>query len=256
MEKIKHIALSDTFDEKYRTMAAHFPTEFSSDESLAKIRSVCDSLMNAGFNLTSITGEDAIIDKHIIDSLYAANCIRELKESAPQSPEHPYVCDIGSGGGFPALPIASVLTDCRVIAIDSTAKKVAYMKRAAASAHIEGFTAICGRAEELCAHGTTMRMKSDFVCARALAKLNILMELCSPYVKLGGYFIAMKGVSAETELDEAKSAIKTMGMKYVDSVRYTLSDTDDVRSLLIFQRKSPIPAIFPRRYAQMVKAPL
>ena len=220
------------------------------ESSKEKLYTVCEQLdlRSKQFNLTAITDPEEVLKKHIIDCLFAAKAVKELSKESSK------LLDVGSGAGFPSLPIAAVLPEIQVTAMDATAKKTVYMNDTAALAGIENFIAINKRAEEAAKSG--MGEGFDIVSARAVARLNVLMELCIPFLKVGGYFVSMKGAAADEESKEAESAAKKLGCSLVKKIQYALPDLDDARFLLIYRKDSKTPAIYPRNFSQISKKPL
>ncbi len=242
-----------TIQEKL-TAHACFPARFRESPSLAdKLAAVADCLIagNARFNLTAITDPDAIVEKHLIDSLIAADRIAEIASGAPLR-----LLDVGSGAGFPSLPIAAALPHLAVTALDSTAKKCTYMNETAASAKIPNFTAVSGRAEELSALGAPMRVSFDLVTARAVANLPVLCELCLPFLRTGGTFVALKGANAPLEITAAKGAIKKLGAALIGCDEYRIPSDDAPRYLVTIQKTAATPKGYPRPYAKIAKKPL
>ncbi|MBE6587629.1 MAG: 16S rRNA (guanine(527)-N(7))-methyltransferase RsmG [Ruminococcaceae bacterium] len=215
-----------------------------------KLYTICEQLdlRSKQFNLTAITEPEEVLKKHIIDCVFTAKAVEEL------SGEGSELLDVGSGAGFPSLPIAATLPGISVTAMDSTAKKCTYMNETASLAGIGNFKAVSARAEEA-ARGE-MRGAYDLVSARAVARLNVLMELCVPFLKEGGYFVSMKGAAAEEEMKEAEGAAKKLGCTLVLKRQYTLPDLDDARFLLIYRKDSKTPDLYPRNFSQISKKPL
>lgn len=214
-----------------------------------KLNALIDKTINANkkFNITAITNEEEIILKHIADS---ATVIKYIPQNAK-------LLDVGTGGGFPALPIAIIRPDVSVYALDSTAKKLAYIDEVAKELELDNIKTVCGRAEE---HGKTVnyRERFDFVTARAVSALNVLTELCLPFVKIGGTFAAMKGLSASEEMELAKSGVIQLGgSKFTDN-SFTLKHNDEElnRHILISKKIKPTPPSFPRQYNRITKKPL
>lgn len=233
---------------------ALLPARFREDPALAsRLAVIAECLIagNARFNLTAITEPDAIVEKHIMDSLIAADAIAAITDGAPVR-----LLDVGSGAGFPALPIAAALPHVSVTALDSTAKKCTYMNETAAAAGIANFTAVSGRAEELSAVGAPMRALFDFVSARAVANLPVLCELCLPFLKTGGTFIALKGANAPAEITAAKGAIAKLGAALVGAQEYHIFSDDTPRYLVTIAKTAPTPAAYPRQYSRIAKKPL
>ena len=204
--------------------------------------------VNRHMNLTAICDPGQIARKHFADSI-------ALERFIPQSA---HMIDIGSGAGFPAIPIAAVRQDLRVTALDGTAKRVNFMRGAIEAAGIPNCGAVAGRAEEL-AKDPLFREGFDVATARAVARLNVLCELCLPFVKVGGVFIAMKSVLADEELKEAKKAIHVMGGKLAGIERFTLCAGEEEpleRVFIRIEKLRPMDPRYPRAYAQISKKPL
>lgn len=206
--------------------------------------------VNEHLNLTAITEPAAVILRHYIDALTLA----------PLIPEGAAVADIGSGAGFPALPLCIARPDLRVTAIDGTGKRVRYMAETAALLGLgERFTALTLRAEDG-ARDPALRGKFDVVTARAVAAMPLLSELCLPYVKVGGLFLAMKSREAEAELVPASRAIRLLGGGDVALEARQLTSPHEpeplTRVIVSVRKLSQTPAIYPRDFGQMKKKPL
>lgn len=202
---------------------------------------------NEKFNLTAITDIDKIILHHYADCAALALIL----------PSGAAVADIGCGAGFPTLPVAILREDVKITAIDSTAKRVNYVKAAAEMLGLENVRAVAMRAEDG-AKKPEYREKYDVATARAVAELRVLAELCMGYVKVGGQFIAMKGRSAEAELSVARGAISIMGGKGVVSRDIRLVGMEDelTHPFIIVDKKKRTPEGYPRPYAKISKKPL
>ena len=219
------------------------------EPSILKLNSLIDRMLevNEKMNLTAITDGDDIVLKHVADSAVIIDHI----------PQNAKLLDVGTGAGFPALPVAILRPDVKVYALDSTAKKLKYIDDTAAILELDNVKTVSGRAEEL---GKTVnyRERFDVVTARAVAGLNILTELCLPFVKVGGQFIAMKGSAAEEELSAAKSGVIQLGgSKFTDKeLILTYNDTQLQRHLCFSKKLKPTPESFPRMYDRIAKKPL
>ena len=203
--------------------------------------------VNKTMNLTAITDGNDIILKHIVDS---ASVIKYI-------PQNARLLDVGTGGGFPSLPIAIIRPDVSVYALDSTAKKLKYIDETAKLLELTNIKTVCGRAEEL---GKTVNYRERFdVCtARAVSALNVLTELCLPFVKIGGLFLSMKGSSAAEEIDLAKSGVIQLGgTKFTDeSFSLTFMGEEVLRHIVISKKAKATPPSFPRQYNRITKKPL
>ncbi|MBQ8689735.1 MAG: 16S rRNA (guanine(527)-N(7))-methyltransferase RsmG [Clostridia bacterium] len=219
--------------------------------------SVCDKFYrltmrmleeNQKYNLTAITAPEKIILNHYADCVVMA---RAFDVGAS-------VIDVGCGAGFPSLPLAIVRSDLKILAVDSTAKRVRYVAETAELLGLDNVSTRVMRAEEG-GRDAALREKFDYATARAVAELRILAELCLPFVKVGGKMVAMKGKNAERELTDAKNAISVLGGGNVTVESVTLSDGGEEslsHPLIAVRKKAKTPTVYPRVYAQISKKPL
>jgi len=224
--------------------------EFALPELAEKLSILTETLADVGshMNLTAITEPEKVVWLHLIDSLHGAALLSEL--TLPEG----RIADVGSGGGFPALPLAAALPDLHVTAIDSTEKKCRYIAECAERMGISNVDTKSIRAEE---YGRSDGRESfAAVTARAVARLSVLTELCLPLVKVGGYFLAMKGATAEVEAEEAARGAKILGAVEERRVEYTLGDFADRRMLILYKKIAPTPEKYPRQYGKISKSPL
>lgn len=211
------------------------------EDSIDALEAYYDAVIEANkeFNLTSITAKDEFVVKHLIDSIAGVGFI----------PENAKVIDVGSGGGFPSFPIAAVRRDLSVTALDSTAKKMNFVGNTARFLGVKNLTTVVGRAEEC----KSLFGKFDVVTARAVSALPILLEICSPLIKVGGVMLAYK--TDESELESSKTALEKLNMTHKTSFSFNLP-TGDRRSILVFEKTAPTPNQYPRQYGQIKKRPL
>ena len=218
---------------------------FLTDEKEEKLNVLCSELLsyNEKVNLTALKDLPDIYAKHIADSAKLLPFLRGRNT----------LLDVGCGGGFPSLP-AALLSDIDVTALDATKKKLGFIDEAKEKLNIPNIKTLCGRAEELCAG--SLRQSFDAVTARAVASLPVLCELCIPYVKVGGVFLAMK--TDEGELEAGKKAAKALGAVYVESVKYKLicENEEAERCIIIFKKTKNTDIKYPRRYSQIKAKPL
>ncbi len=201
---------------------------------------------NAVMNLTALTDEKGVGLLHFWDSLTLIDT--KLFNNAR-------VIDVGCGGGFPSLPLALCAKSCEIVSNDATAKKLAYVSETAKKAGINNLQTLCGRAEEL-ALLPENREKFDIAVARGVARLNVLCEWCMPFVKVGGYFVAMKGEKGSEEAEEAKKAIALLGGEMVDIININIPEFDYAHTLVIIKKTKNTPKNYPRRNSQIQKKPL
>lgn len=202
---------------------------------------------NQVMNLTAIRNIPDAIDKHLVDSLLASSYI----------PQNAYVLDLGCGPGFPSIPLAITRPDLQLVALDSTAKKVAFVEKAAKTVGLKNLSAISGRAED---RALFEKLGSfDVVVSRAVARLNVLAELSLPHLKKGGFLLALKGAKALEELEEAKRGISVLGGETGDLIERQLalaSGENEARAFIQIQKLRATPAQYPRAYATILKKPL
>ena len=202
---------------------------------------------NEKYNLTAIKEPDKIILAHYADCAAIASSF-DVGAS---------LIDVGCGAGFPTLPLAIVRPDLKIFALDSTAKRINYVKETARLLSLTGVKAEAMRAEDA-AKMPEYREKFDYATARAVAELRVLAELTLPFVRPGGKLIAMKGKNAEFELTAAKRALAILGGRDAKSKEIVLkSDTETLsHPIITVQKKERTPATYPRAFAQISKKPL
>ncbi len=220
-------------------------SRFAEGDMPDKFEILCDSLVatNKIMNLTALTERRDIILKHFADSLYGVHLI----------PENASIIDIGCGGGFPTLPIAIVRPDVKIVALDSTAKKLTFVADMAKKLSLNVET-LAMRAEEA-SRDMKYRENFDIAISRAVARLNILDELCMPFVRPGGSFIALKGADAESEREEAERGIKLLGGE-ISLFESTVTEGIGSRAVILVKKINKTPEKYPRVFAKIKKMPL
>lgn len=198
---------------------------------------------NQKYNLTSLTEDEDVALLHFADCLQLFNAVDFSGKT---------VIDIGCGGGFPALVIAAE-GGAQITALDSTAKKLTFVAETASAAGIDNLQTLCGRAEELV---KDRRETYDIAVSRGVSRLNALCELCLPYVKVGGLFIAMKGAAGAEEAVQASKAIKALGGALKEIKPAPVPVKGDGHCLVIIEKVAPTPAKYPRPWAKIKSSPL
>ena len=196
---------------------------------------------NEKFNLTAITEKKEVYIKHFIDSLLYTEFSTDKT-----------LIDIGSGGGFPALPIAIMNKNLKVTLLEATEKKCNFLNEVISKLGLDNANVVCGRAEDF-SKDVKFREKFDYASARAVARMNILTEYCLPFVKVGGNFIAFKG-SDESEILESKTAIKLLGGEIEKVISTSLEDAK--RNIVVVKKVKNTPNTYPRKNGQIRKKPL
>ena len=196
---------------------------------------------NEVMNLTAITEDDQVAKLHLLDSLTVA-AAADLKGKA--------LIDVGCGAGFPGVPLAIACPDTRVTLLDSLGKRMKWLEEILPQLDISA-RCITARAEDAAGE---YRESFDYATSRAVARLNILLELTAPYVKVGGAVLAMKGSAAREELAECAGAIKKLGLKLEDVKEYPIDGAS--HAVIVLRKVSSTPKQYPRRYAKIKQSPL
>lgn len=202
---------------------------------------------NKVMNLTGITEFEEVLTKHFLDSLACVKAIdiKNIKN----------VIDIGTGAGFPGVPLKIAFPHLEACLLDSLKKRVNFLEEAFALLHLENISAIHGRAEEF-AKNKAYREKYDLCVSRAVSNLATLSEYCLPYVKTGGCFISYKSGKVQEEAEQAEKAIKILGGRVKDIVYFNLPDSEIERSLVVIEKIKSTPGRYPRKAGTPLKEPL
>ena len=199
---------------------------------------------NKVMNLTAITGEEEFAKLHLLDcaALLGAADFRRKR-----------VIDVGAGAGFPGIPLKIAMPDMEITLLDSLGKRVDFLKDCCELLGFENVSCIHARAEEA---PPELRENFDIAVSRAVAKLSMLCEICLPFVRVGGLFIAMKGPAPHEELKEAENAIITLGGEPQDIFEYLIPETDIRHTAVLIKKVKNTPEKYPRRFARIQKSPL
>ncbi|NPV26813.1 MAG: 16S rRNA (guanine(527)-N(7))-methyltransferase RsmG [Firmicutes bacterium] len=202
---------------------------------------------NTRMNLTAIDDDEAMLWKHFIDSLM---CTRYVEFTPGMR-----IIDVGTGAGFPGIPLKVWQPGLKMVLLDSVKKKVNFLNEVIKQLDLTECVAIWSRAEEL-GHQENYRDSFDRVVARAVARLNILIEYCFPFVKVGGIFVAYKGVEGRSELENAIKAIGILGGEVENVYETVLGPGQEKRTIIVIKKIVPTPKGYPRRVGIAEKRPL
>ena len=202
---------------------------------------------NSFMNLTAITDYDEVIKKHFIDSLSLIKAI-DLSDEIK-------VIDIGTGAGFPGIPLKIAFPNLKITLLDSLNKRIKFLNEVIDKLELKDIIAIHGRAEDF-AKDKNYRQSYDLCVSRAVANLSTLSEYCLPYVKTGGKFISYKSEKITDEMNAAKNAIKILGGNISNQVEFILPDSDIYRNLFIIDKIKDTPIKYPRKAGLPTKEPL
>lgn len=219
------------------------------DHIIDQFQNYMDSILewNEKVNLTAITDKDEFIKKHYIDSLACAGC--------SQIEHAKTIIDIGTGAGFPGIPLAIIYPNKKFLLLDSLNKRLKIIEELASEIGINNVTVLHGRAEEV-AQKKEYREQFDFCVSRAVANLAVLSEYCIPFVKVGGYFAAYKTGNAEDEINESLKAIKILGGVIEDRKAVNIDDFDLDHQIVMIRKMNKTLAKYPRKAGTPVKEPL
>lgn len=206
---------------------------------------------NKVMNLTTITELDEVITKHFLDSLALA----EVYPDICNPDKNLKVLDLGTGAGFPGIPLKIAFPHLQVILMDSLNKRVKFLKSVIDELELCDIDAIHGRAEEA-ARNKIYRESFDLCVSRAVANLSTLSEYCLPFIKIGGNFISYKAVDIEEEVDSAKKAISVLGGKLTIVKKIILPESDIERSFVFIDKVKNTPKIYPRKAGTASKEPI
>lgn len=202
---------------------------------------------NEKVNLTAITEDEDVIKKHFID------CIKAFKSKPIK--EAKSIIDVGTGAGFPGLPIAIMNPNTKVTLLDSLNKRVIFLNTVVKELELKNVTTIHSRAEDG-ARKVELREKFDVATSRAVANMAVLSEFCMPYVKVKGHFVALKGPSIDDELKNGSSAIKILGGELQGIIEVNIEDTDLRHNIVEVKKVKSCSKIYPRKAGSINKDPL
>ena len=217
------------------------------NEQIKKFEKYMDLLLewNEKINLTAITEKDEIVLKHFVDSMTVLKYIDEESN----------IIDVGTGAGFPGIPISIVSDKYNVTLMDALNKRINFLNEVISELELKNINAIHGRAEEI-GQNKKFREKYDYTVSRAVANLSVLVEYLLPLTKVGGKCICMKGSDIDEELEQAKFAINLLGGKIEKIDNFTLPNSDIKRNIIVIKKGIGTPKKFPRRAGMPSKQPI
>lgn len=202
---------------------------------------------NQKMNLTGIEDEKEVFIKHFLDSISAV--------TKGYIQDGMSLIDVGTGAGFPGMPLRICLPKLKVTLLDSLNKRINFLQEVASKLSIDYIEFIHGRAEDF-GKNEDYREKFDIATARAVAGLPVLMEFCVPFIKIGGYFVCLKGPNANLELEESKKAMEVLGVEYIEKIDVKLPEIDLNHNILIFKKVKNTPSKYPRKAGKVSKNPI
>ena len=220
-----------------------------SDETIDKFSKYREILVewNQKMNLTGIEEEKEVYIKHFLDSVAAVKK-GYIKDGMS-------IIDVGTGAGFPGLPLRICLENSKVTLLDSLNKRINFLSEVCTNINIDDIELIHGRAEDF-GKDEKYREQYDVATARAVAGLPILMEFCVPFIKVGGYFVCLKGPNADTELEESRKAMEVLGLEFVEKIDVELPEIELKHNIVVFKKLNSTPAKYPRKAGKPVKTPI
>lgn len=202
---------------------------------------------NKVMNLTGITEKGEVIDKHFIDSILLNKAVDTTKPLK--------ILDLGTGAGFPGIPLKIAYPNLNITLLDSLNKRIKFLEEVIEELGLQEIVAIHGRAEDY-AKQKEHREQYDLCVSRAVANLATLSEYCLPYVKEGGYFISYKSGAVEEELNQSKKAIQEFGGRVKEVIPFTLPETDIERTFVVIEKEKKTPKKYPRKAGLPAKEPI
>jgi 16S rRNA (guanine527-N7)-methyltransferase len=218
------------------------------DQQIAQFRKYYDMLVewNQKVNLTAVTDKEEVYLKHFYDSLTPLFYV-DIKDSAS-------LCDVGAGAGFPSIPMKIVRPDLKITIVDSLNKRINFLNELSAELGLDKMHLVHDRAENFGQY--TARHMFDVVTARAVANLNVLLELCLPLVRTGGHFLVLKGKKGLEELENSTFVMDLLGGSLIDTFSFELPEEDSERHILNINKIRKTPAKYPRKPGTPNKSPL
>ncbi len=229
-----------------------------SAEDLEKFSQFCSTLIaeNKVMNLTAIDDPDEIEIKHFIDSLEAATVINRLWKEMGKESENFRLVDVGTGAGFPGIPLKIYFKKAHFALLDSLNKRILFLNKVIDQLKLENIETVSERAEDFAKTGSVSRETFDFCVSRAVADMSVLLEYCLPMVKVGGFCILYKSGDFKEELENAQKAMDVLGGELAGIEEFVLPETDAGRCLILIRKIKATPDKYPRRSGKPSKSPI
>lgn len=242
--------------EQLRKSAIQLGIELS-DEQINKFQKYYEMLIetNKVMNLTAITGKEEVILKHFVDSISIVKVLPDMIKYIDSDNISIKILDLGTGAGFPGIPLKIVFPAIDIVLLDSLNKRINFLNSVIDELKLSGINAIHGRAEEM-ARNKEYREKFDLCVSRAVANLSTLSEYCLPFIKVNGKFISYKASEIEEEVDNAGKALKILGGNLTTVKKITLPESDIERSFVIIDKAKNTPKTYPRKAGTASRNPL
>ena len=220
-----------------------------SDEKINKFVKYKDLILewNQKINLTAIEDEKEIYIKHFIDSVSSITK-GYIKDEIS-------IIDVGTGAGFPGIPLRICFENINLTLLDSLNKRINFLEEVCSQNNLTNVKFIHGRAEDF-GQDPDFREKYDVATARAVAGLPVLLEYCTPFIKVGGYFVFLKGPNANAELEESKNAMDVLGVEFIEKIDINLPYTELKHNILVLQKVKKTPEKYPRKAGKPSKSPI
>lgn len=231
------------------------------DTQIAQFNTFFETLVewNEFMNLTAITEHDDVCIKHFADSVVLKYVVDKLSENDKEWGEDfgklTSIIDVGTGAGFPGIPLKIAFPQYRVMLLDSLNKRVNFLNEVITKLNISDIRAVHSRAEDA-ARNADFREKYDIGVSRAVANMSTLCEYVLPFVRIGGYFVAFKSGNVDEELEKASKAVHVLGGRLDKKYSFTLPDTDIERTLIFIKKTAPTPKKYPRKAGLPAKEPI
>ena len=242
--------------EQLRKSAIQLGIELS-DEQINKFQKYYEMLIetNKVMNLTAITGKEEVILKHFVDSISIVKVLPDMIKYIDSDNISIKILDLGTGAGFPGIPLKIVFPAIDIVLLDSLNKRINFLNSVIDELKLSGINAIHGRAEEM-ARNKVYREKFDLCVSRAVANLSTLSEYCLPFIKVNGKFISYKASEIEEEVENAGNALKILGGNLTTVKKITLPESDIERSFVIIDKVKNTPKTYPRKAGTASRNPL